>query len=85
MEIANKIIDSFNENSLLVFFKLKDNYYFYFRDFYQFNGDTFVKIDYKPELEKKVKFSYQKKIISLSEISDSSDICFCYKILGIIN
>ena len=76
------IEDIVKKNNLLIFFKINDEFYFYFEFFYKYDGDSFVKINALPKKKIKCQFNYTKLNIALSEIDEKSDLCFCYRILG---
>ena len=107
-----QIMDIFNENNFLIFFKLNGAYHFYFENLYKFDNDFFTKIttslnlDEESKIESKsksknkpkfntmslsnsrtnpinsAKTKYKNKIITLSELDEQIDLCFCYRILG---
>ena len=75
----------FNNNTLLIFFKIKDGCYFYFENYYKLLDDSFVKIQSNQLPKEKgfnSKLKYEKNIIDLKEINDKINLSFCYKILG---
>ena len=77
----NKIKDIFKKNSLLIFFKVKGGFYFYYVNYYHLVNDSFDQISKIPQPEIERKLKYDKNIINLDEINDKIDLCFCYKIL----
>ena len=77
-----KIKDTYDKNTLLIFFKLQNNHYFYFGNYYQLIDDSFIKISQMPKEQGTTsKKKYKKNIIDLKEIDDKIDLCFCYRIL----
>ena len=77
-----KIKDTYDKNTLLIFFKLQNNHYFYFGNYYQLINDSFIKISQMPKEQGTTsKKKYKKNIIDLKEIDDKIDLCFCYRIL----
>ena len=80
----NKIKSVFEKNTLLIFFKIKGAFHFYFGSYYKLVEDTFVKIDNDSINEKEIKNkpNYKSNKINLTEIDEKVNLCFCYKILG---
>ena len=70
------------QNNLLIFFKINNKSYFYFEKYYQLTNDSFSIIAQKPTGTNLKNFKYEKKKINLNEINESSNLCFCFTLLG---
>ena len=65
-----------NKN-LVIFFMIKNDYYFYFEKYYQLTNENFTKITKKPKRKASGKYNYTKKVIDINEINEKSNLCFC--------
>ena len=78
----NNIKEVSEQNNLVIFFKIKDETYFFFEKYYHLKNGSFSQIAKKPKGMDFKNFKYNKKKINLNEISELSDLCFCFTLLG---
>ena len=78
------ILKVFETKHLLIFFNIYKKYYFYFHDYYEFDGTHFMKMEKPPVKIVKKQKKYPKDInkIDLDKIIEDSYLCFCYNLLG---
>jgi len=82
---CKNIIDVNKETGLLIFFVFNDIYYFYYKEYYQYKDNKFIKINETPKIEFKriIKMpNYEKISIDLSDIKGSINLCFCFSLLS---
>lgn len=78
----NNISNLCEKNNLVIFFKIQNDYYFYYGCYYKLVKDSFIKIKNKPITKfNKKKFKYSKNPIELNDINQNYDLCFCYNLL----